>query len=160
MLLTYGRLSEDEQVKVAGDVVNMWQYVEDHVASSAEHPADDLTSDLLRYAEGKSDLVTQFDIVNMVYSMALAGHETTCNTIGNGLFALLRNPDEWQKLIDRPELIPNAVEEILRFDGPVLNHRRVAKVDTEIGGVPVPAGARVMLCFASADHDPGAFHRR
>jgi cytochrome P450 len=157
VLLTYGRLSEDEQVQVAGDVVGMWRYVEDHVAARAEQLDDDLTSDLLRYAEEKSDLVTQFDIVNMVYSMALAGHETTCNTIGNGLFALLRNPDQWQKLIDRPELIQNAVEEILRFDGPVLNHRRVAKVDTEIGGVPVPAGARVMLCFASADHDPAHF---
>jgi cytochrome P450 len=157
VLLTYGRLSEDEQVKVAGDVVGMWRYVEDHVAARAAEPADDLTSDLLRYAADKSDLVTQFDIVNMVYSMALAGHETTCNTIGNGLFALLRNPDQWQKLIDRPGLIPNAVEEILRFDGPVLNHRRVAKVDTEIGGVPIPAGARVMLCFASADHDPAHF---
>jgi cytochrome P450 len=157
VLLTYGRLSEDDQVKVAGDVVNMWQYVEDHVASSAAHPADHLTSDLLRYAEGKSDQVTQFDVVNMVYSMALAGHETTCNTIGNGLFALLRNRHQWQTLIEHPDLVPNAVEEILRFDGPVLNHRRVAKVDTEIDGVPIPAGARVMLCFAAADHDPAHF---
>ena len=68
--------------------------------------------------------MTQFDIVNMVYSMALAGHETTCNTIGNGLYALLRNRDQWQAIIDRPDLIPNVVEEILRYDGPVLNHRR------------------------------------
>ena len=128
--------------------------------TSAAHPADDLTSDLLRYAERKPDQVTQFDIVNMVYSMALAGHETTCNTIGNGLFALLRNRDQWQASDRRPELVPNAVEEILRFDGPVLNHRRVAKVDTEIGGVPIPAGATVMLCFASADHDPAHFERR
>ena len=101
--------------------------------------------------------MTQFDIVNMVYSMALAGHETTCNTIGNGLFALLRNRDQWQAIIDHPDLIPNAVEEILRYDGPVLNHRRVAKIDTEIDGVSIPAGGRVMLCFASADHDPAHF---
>jgi cytochrome P450 len=73
------------------------------------------------------------------------------------LFALLRFRDQWETLIERPELIPNAVEEILRFDGPVINHRRTAKVDTEIGGVPIPAGARVMLCFASADHDPAHF---
>jgi cytochrome P450 len=157
VLLTYGRLSEDEQVKVAGDIVSMWQYVEDHVATSAAQPADHLTSDLLRYAESKPDQVTQFDVVNMVYSMALAGHETTCNTIGNGLFALLRNRDQWEVLIDQPDLVPNAVEEILRFDGPVLNHRRNAKIDTEIDGVPIPAGARVMLCFASADHDPAHF---
>jgi hypothetical protein len=135
----------------------MWQYVEDHVARRAAEAADDLTSDLMRYSESKPDLVTQFDVVNMVYSMALAGHETTCNTIGSGLFALLRHRDQWDALIERPELIPNAVEEILRFDGPVINHRRMAKVDTELGGCSIPAGSRVMLCFASADHDPAHF---
>lgn len=157
VLLTYGRLSESEQVEVARDVVAMWQYVEDHVASRAADPVDDLASDLLRYAQDKPDQVTQFDVVNMVYSMALAGHETTCNTIGNGLLALLRHRSQWQTLVDRPELIPNAVEEILRYDGPVVNHRRTASVDTEIGGVSIPAGARVMLCFASADRDPAQF---
>jgi cytochrome P450 len=157
VLLTYGKLTDAEQVEVAGDIVAMWQYVEDQVARRVTERGDDLTSDLVTYAESKPDLVTQFDVVNMVYSMALAGHETTCNTIGSGLFALLRNRDQWQLLVDRPELIPNAVEEILRFDGPVINHRRNAKVDTEIGGVPIPAGSRVMLCFASADHDPAQF---
>jgi cytochrome P450 len=71
--------------------------------------------------------------------------------------ALLGNRDQWQRLIDDPSAIPNAVEEILRYDGPVLNHRRVAKVDTEVGGVPVPAGGKVMMCFASAGHDPAQF---
>jgi cytochrome P450 len=89
--------------------------------------------------------------------MALAGHETTCNTIGSGVLSLLRNREQWQRLIDEPELIPNAVEEILRYEGPVLYHRRTAKVDTEVGGVPIPAGAKVMMCFASADHDPAQF---
>ena len=157
VLLTYGKLTEAEQVETAGDIVAMWQYVENQVARRVVERGDDLTSDLVSYSESKPDLVTQFDVVNMVYSMALAGHETTCNTIGSGLFALLRNRDQWQLLVDRPELIPNAVEEILRFDGPVINHRRNAKVDTEIGGVPIPAGSRVMLCFASADHDPAHF---
>jgi cytochrome P450 len=157
VLLTYGRLSEDEQVSVAGDVVNMWQYVENFVAMRAGEPADDLTSDLIRYSLQKPDQVTQFDIVNMVYSMALAGHETTCNTIGSGVRALLEHPDQWQAILDDESLIPNAVEEILRFDGPVINHRRMAKIDIEIGGVTIPAGGKVMLGFASADRDPALF---
>jgi cytochrome P450 len=157
VLLTYGRLSDAEQVDIAGDIVAFWSYVTDHVARRAAHPADDVTSDLLRYAEGKPDQVTQFDVVNMVYSMALAGHETLCNTIGNGILALMRNRDQWQRLVDDPSLIPNAGEEILRYDGPVLNHRRVAKVDVEVGGVLVPAGGRVMMCFGSAGHDPDLF---
>ena len=71
--------------------------------------------------------------------------------------ALLTDRTQWQRLIDEPSLIPNAVEEILRYDGPVLNHRRVAKVATTVGGVEIPAGAKVMMCFASADHDPAQF---
>lgn len=157
VLLTYGRLSEAEQVATARDVVSMWRYVEDFVARRHAEPVDDLTSDLVRLSRDKPDQVNEFDIVNIVYSMALAGHETTTNTIGSGVYALLRNRDQWQRLVDDPSLISNSVEEILRFDGPVLNHRRTAKVDTRIGGVDIPAGSRIMMCFASADHDPAHF---
>jgi cytochrome P450 len=157
VLLTYGRLSAGDQVATAQDVLSMWRYVKEFVARRATEPVDDLTSDLVRLAGEKPEQLNEFDIVNIVYSMALAGHETTCNTIGSGIYALLRNRDQWQRLVDDPSLIPNAVEEILRFDGPVLYHRRTAKVDTEIGGVAIPAGARIMMCFASADHDPGQF---
>lgn len=157
VLLTYGRLSEGEQVAAARDVVAMWRYVEAFVASRWAEPVDDLTSDLVRLAREKPDQLTEFDIVNIVYSMALAGHETTTNTITSGVYLLLRDRRSWQRLLDDPGLIPTAVEEILRFDGPVINHRRVAKVDTAIGGVPIPAGAKIMMCFASADRDPRVF---
>jgi len=157
VLLTYGRLTEDQQVATADDVVAMWRYVEEFVANRAGAPRDDLTSDLVRLSLDKPDQLNQFDIVNIVYSIALAGHETTTNTIGNGVTALLRHPEQWQRLIDDPALIPNAVEEILRFDGPVLNHRRIAKVDTWIGDVAIPAGSKIMMCFGSADHDPSHF---
>lgn len=157
VLLTYGRLSDEDQVATAKDIVAMWRYVEDFVARRTAEPLDDLTSDLVRLAQDQPDQLTTFDIVNIVYSMALAGHETTMNTIGSGLLALLRDRQQWQLLIDDPTLITNAVEEVLRFDGPVLNHRRVAKVDTSIGGVAIPAGSRIMMCFAAADHDPTHF---
>jgi cytochrome P450 len=157
VLLTYGRLSDAQQVATANDIVAMWRYVEDFVAERTSEPLDDLTSDLVRLSQDQPDQLTTFDIVNIVYSMALAGHETTMNTIGSGLLALLRDRQQWQLLIDEPGLIPNAVEEILRFDGPVLNHRRLAKVDTSIGGIDIPAGSRIMMCFAAADHDPTHF---
>ncbi len=157
VLLTYGRLSETDQVATAKDVLAMWRYVKEFVAVRVADPVDDLTSDLVRLAREKPEQLNDFDIVNIVYSMALAGHETTCNTIGSGVYALLRNRDQWRRLVDDPSRITNAVEEILRFDGPVLYHRRTAKIDTTVGGVPIPAGARVMMCFASADHDPAHF---
>ncbi|HLG66242.1 MAG TPA: cytochrome P450 [Acidimicrobiales bacterium] len=158
VLLTYGRLPEDEQVATANDVLAMWQYVEAFVADRWASPRDDLTSDLVRLSREKPDQLNQFDIVNIVYSMALAGHETTTNTIGSGVFALLAHGrSQWQRLVEDPSLIPNAVEEILRFEGPVLYHRRIAKVDTVVGGVPIPAGAKVMMAFGSADRDPEEF---
>ena len=98
----------------------MGRYVKEFVARRAKEPVDDLTSDLVRLAREKPEQLNEFDIVNIVYSMALAGHETTCNTIGSGIYALLRNRDQWRRLVDDPSLILNAVEEILRFDGPVL----------------------------------------
>lgn len=157
VLLTYGRLSDEEQVEVAEVIVAFWKYCEHHVAERRAARADDVTSDLLDLADKKPEQLNDFDIVNIVYSMALAGHETTCNTIGNGMRALLTDRAQWRALVDDPSLIPNAVEEILRYDGPVLNHRRVAKVDAEIGGVRIPAGGKVMMCFASADRDPSYF---
>jgi cytochrome P450 len=157
VVLTYGRLSEDEQIESAKIIVAFWKYCEDHVAARRAERADDLTSDLLDLADKKPEQLNDFDIVNMVYSMALAGHETTCNTIGNGMRALLTNRDQWLALVRDSSLIPNAVEEILRYDGPVLNHRRIAKVDTSIGGVTLPAGSKVMMCFAAAAHDPAQF---
>lgn len=157
VLLTYGRLSDEEQVEVAEVIVRFWKYCEDHVAARRGERAADLTSGLLDIADEKPEQLTDFDIVNIVYSMSLAGHETTCNSIGNGMRALLEHRDQWQALVDDPSRIENAVEEMLRYDGPVVNHRRVAKVDTELHGVAIPAGSKLMMCFASAARDPEHF---
>jgi len=157
VLLTYGRLSDEQQVEIAEIICKFWKYCEDHVADNRANRRDNIVSELVTLADAKPEQLNDFDIVNMVYSMALAGHETTCNTIGNGTRALLTDRAQYEALIADPTKIPNAVEEILRYDGPVLNHRRVAKVDTEVSGVSIPAGAKVMMCFASADHDPAVF---
>jgi cytochrome P450 len=157
IVFTYGRLDEERQVAIAHEIVAFWQYCEAHIATRSLEPRDDVTSDLIRLSREKPDQLNEFDIVNMVYSMALAGHETTCNSIGNGMRALLEDRSQWLELVDDRSKIPNAVEEILRFDGPVVNHRRIAKVDTVIDGIEIPAGAKVMMCFGSADRDGTLF---
>jgi cytochrome P450 len=157
VLFTYGRLDEDQQIEVAKEIVAFWQYVKAHVARRRAMRTDDMTSDLLTLSDEKPEQLNDFDIVNMVYSMALAGHETTSNTIASGLRALLSDRSQWELLIDNPTRIPKAVEEILRYDGPVLNHRRVAKVDAAVGDSVIPAGGKVFMCFASAAHDPRQF---
>lgn len=159
VLFTYGHLPEDEQVQVAHNVIAFWQYVEQYVSDRDRDRdrGDDFTSDILRYRDEHPDEVTTDDVVNIVYSMALAGHDSTTNAMGNMLRHLLAHQDEWRALVDDPSLVPNAVEEALRFDGPVSGHRRTAAIDTEVGGVPIPAGSRLVLLFGSADRDPEHF---
>jgi len=154
---TYGRLPVDDQVRVAHNVGAFWAYVEELVGAKDAHREDDFTSDLLGYRDEHPDLVTTDDIVNIVYSMALAGHDSTTNAMGNALRQILAHRDQWDALVADPSRIPRAVEELLRFDGPVLGHRRTAAVDTEIGGVPIPAGAKIVLLFGCAARDPEHF---
>ena len=94
----------------------------------------------------------------MVGLMIFAGHETTLQLIANGMLALLSNPEQLETLRASPELLPNTVEEVLRFDGPANPglHRYVLE-DIEIGGVTIPAGSYVMLGTASANRDPAVF---
>jgi cytochrome P450 len=112
---------------------------------------------LLRYADDHPDLLVDDDVVNIVYSMALAGHETTTSAIAGGLRHLLARPEQWAALCREPGLIPNAVEELLRFDPPILGWRRITTVATEVGGVAVPEGAKIVMLFASAHRDAAHF---
>jgi pimeloyl-[acyl-carrier protein] synthase len=86
-----------------------------------------------------------------------AGHETTVNLVGNGLLALLRHPDQLAKLRADPSLIHGAVEELLRYDGPVQRTGRVAHADVEVGGVSIRQGERVTVFLGAANRDPAQF---
>jgi cytochrome P450 len=86
-----------------------------------------------------------------------AGHETTTNLIGNGLLALHRAPDQWRRLKDDPSLIPNAVEELLRFDSSVQMTGRVTNTELEIGGVTLPPNESVIMLLGAANRDPAHF---
>jgi hypothetical protein len=157
ILLTYGRLSDDEQVAVAHNVVSFWTYVKDHVASRQGAPANDFTSDLLAYAAEHSEEVTFNDCVSIVYSIALAGHDSTTNLFTGGLRQLLAHQDQWQALVADPSLVDNAVEEMLRYDPPILGWRRITTRPAAVGGVELPAGAEIFMTFASAHHDDAHF---
>jgi cytochrome P450 len=157
VLFTYGRLDAEGQVAGAKQMVRFWRYVEEFVKRRIEEPADDLTTDLLAYSRKAPDLLNVEDINNIVYSISLAGHETTTNAIGNAMVALLQNRQQWVALCANPALIDNAVEEVLRFGSPVIGKRRIAKRDVTIGGVPVPVGSNIMLLIGSAHHDPAHF---
>ncbi len=156
--LSFGRPAPEEQMPVVEKMTQLFTYLENFVHERAHAPRDDYTGDLIRIAaEDDSDLKIE-EIVSMVYSLSLAGHETTTNLISNGLRQLLSRPGLWQELRQDPSLIENAIEEMLRFDTSVIAWRRTAKKPVEIAGVEVPEGARLMLLLASANHDKNVFN--
>lgn len=119
-------------------------------------PQDDLTTELVR-AEEAGDRLTSEELRANIGLLFGAGHETTTNLIGNGLLALHRSPDQWQRLKDDPSLIPNAVEELLRFDSSVQMTGRSTNTEVEIGGVTLPAGESVIMLLGAANRDPAQY---
>jgi cytochrome P450 len=122
-----------------------------------KHPTEDLISALVR-AEEAGEKLNEDELLGMVFLLLVAGHETTVNLIGNGVLALLQHPDQLQRLRGEPSLIKPAVEELLRYDGPVeTSTERFAKEDVVIGGTVIPRGEMVQVVLAAADRDPERF---
>jgi cytochrome P450 len=103
--------------------------------------------------------LTEDEVAANATFLFLAGHETTTNLIGNGLYALLRQPDQLAKLRAEPGLVDNAIEELLRFDSPVQFAPRVALETIEIEGVTLDKELPIMLSLGSANHDPRRYDR-
>ena len=119
-------------------------------------PRDDLVSALVA-AEEEGDRLSPEELQSITVLLFIAGHETTMNLIGNGTYALLRYRDQFERLAADPGLARGAVEELLRFDGPVHVTARAAVEDAEVGGVPIPAGDRVVVVLGAANRDPAQF---
>jgi cytochrome P450 len=120
-------------------------------------PGDDLTTQLVQ-AEEDGNKLTNEELCGNIILLFGAGHETTVNLIGNGLLALHRNPDQLALLKAKPELMPNAVEEFLRYDSSVQTTGRVALEDIgEIGGKEIKKGDAVLCMLGSANRDPQAY---
>ena len=134
----------------------MGDYFRRLVEARRRRPGPDLLSGLVE-AEEAGDRLTEEELLATCVLLYVAGHETTVNLVGNGLLALLRHPAEWRRLRDDAALLPGAIEELLRYDGPVQRVGRIAAGDTEVGGVPIPAGALVMSLVGAANRDPAQF---
>jgi pimeloyl-[acyl-carrier protein] synthase len=127
------------------------------VADRRRHePGNDLLSALLQ-AEEEGGRLTEDELYSTVVLLLAAGNETTTNLIGNGLFALLRHEDQHRRVWDDPTLIPQAVEEMLRYDGPVQLTTRQATVDLEIHGTNIHKGEWLYLVIGAATRDPEQF---
>jgi len=134
----------------------MGDYLREVVAHRREHLGDDLLSALIMVEEGGDRLSTP-ELLSFVTLLYVAGHETTVNLIGNGTLALLRHPDELRRWANDPSLDANAVDELLRYDGPVQQTVRVPTQVVHFGDVEVQPGSMVMTVLGAANHDPTVF---
>jgi cytochrome P450 len=136
---------------------NSW--LTEHLQQLRRTPGDDLMSQLIQKAEsGSAETYLDESELRAVAGLVLAaGFETTVNLLGNGIRMLLDNPEHLHTLSQRPELWPNAVEEILRLESPVQLTARFALNDTEVAGTPVKQGELVIVYVAAANRDPAVF---
>ena len=122
------------------------------------NPGDDLISKLVQ-AHPDEDQLSHDEIIGESLLLLIGGNETTRNVISGGLEALMRFPDQKQKLLDDPAKIPDAVEECLRWVTPVINMARTATTDIELRGTMIPEGDQVLLMYSSANRDEEVFDR-
>jgi cytochrome P450 len=155
-LLTWGNLSDEEQLPHARTMLTYWNYCLDLVRQRHADSTDDLPGDLVRMqAEGAG--ITDDEIAGVCYSVLFAGHETTTALMANGVRELLTYRHNWEALLADPSRIPGAIDEILRFSPSVIAWRRRATRATQIGGVDIPENANLLLLLGSANRDATVF---
>ncbi len=157
LLFMFGQPTEEEQCRLAREMAAFWSYAEELVASRTKEPREDVTSDLVLARDGELPALTPAEVTTIIYGLLLAGHETTTNLLGNALRQLLGQRSAWEEICQDPSLIPNAIEEVLRLDSSVIVWRRKTIAAVQVGGVPVPQGADLLLLLGSANRDPAVF---
>jgi cytochrome P450 len=131
-------------------------YFRDLIVERQKRPQADLVSSLIA-AEWQQERLTESELLATCSLMFVAGHETTVSLIGNGMLALLRHPTELGRLRANPQLLPQAIDELLRYDSPVQRVARMTTATVEIGGKSIPKGAIVFALVGAANRDPAQF---
>ncbi len=157
-LNTWGRPTPEEQLQVAEDVGKFWQTAQDILDRMLADPTGEgWMYDSIRMHQVHPEIVPESYLRSMMMAILVAAHETTAFATANALRILLSNRESWNDLCENPALIPSAVEECLRIAGSVVAWRRIATRDTEVGGVSIPEGGKLLIVQASANRDPRHF---
>jgi cytochrome P450 len=120
-----------------------------------DNPGDDLISLLVKHE--KEDQLTRTEVIHAAISLLMAGHETTTHLLGNGLIALIRNPDQLARLRAHPDLMGTAVDEFLRYDPSIYTTFRATNEEVQIGDKTLPANSFCFVALAAANRDPAVF---
>jgi len=148
-------LPEPQRIAAEQAATEFVAYLRDLSATPA---AGSLISDLVTVRDS-DDRLNQDELVATAVLLLMAGHEATVNVIGNGVLALLRDRDQWQRLVDDPSLVPTAVEEMIRYDAPLQLFERTATADVTIAGFSLRAGEKIAALLGAAARDPEVFDR-
>jgi len=157
LLFMFGRGSEEQQVEVAEGMATFWRYTEDLVSSRQQQPRDDFTSDLVHTPDAEDKPLSGQEAATILFGLLLAGHETTTNILSHGVRRFLEQRAIWEELCADPSAIPNAIEELLRFDSSVFMWRRKTKVPIRVQQIDIPADANLLLLIGAANRDPDVF---
>ena len=149
-------ITPEEAMAAAAGALNVVQYFAGVFEERRKRPGDDLVSALLEVEE-EGERLTEAELHSMVVLLFIAGHETTMNLIGNGTYALLRHPDQLRRWQADPSLTPSAIEELLRYDGPVHVTGRIPTEDIEVGGELFRQGEQLVCLLAAANRDPDRY---
>jgi cytochrome P450 len=155
--LSWGRPAPEDQIEIATSMAAYRRYMRSLVDSKVATPGDDLASDLIAIHAEAPDRLTLDEIASILFSLSFAGHETTTGLISNTVYRLLEEPSRWDEIAADPGLIPQAVEETLRYDPSVTVWRRVTTRPVTLAGVDLPEGAKLYLWLAAAGRDQAAF---
>ena len=148
--------TEAQTQRLISSATQLSKYMKELMAARRAEARDDLVSDMVALqAEGAP--ITDGELSVNLQSLLVGGNLTTTDLIGNAIYHFLRNPDELEKLKADPALINSAVEEVLRFEGPVDLTGRIASRDLEVGGCPIKQTQSMMLSLRGANHDPDVF---
>jgi cytochrome P450 len=143
----------DEVTMLLGE---LYRYIADHVRDRSAEPADDLVS-VLAHGRVDGEALSDDEINMFVLTLLVAGNETTRTLVSNGLHALAHHPDQRRRLVDDPALIWLGVEELLRWEAPIMSFCRTATREVELGGKILAEGDHVLMCYQSANRDEEAF---
>jgi pimeloyl-[acyl-carrier protein] synthase len=137
-------------------LLELQHYCRGMIAQRRQSPRDDLLG-LLVAAEEKADRLTEAQLLSTAENLLSAGHETTTSLVGNAVITLLRHPDQLRRVKEDPDLLPAAIEEVLRYESPIQRQTRVLKRDDEFAGRTMRQGQVVFLMIGAANRDPAIF---